>query len=267
MEKDKILKLIVNKNWQLIIDTLCKELKKEFSKRGFKKSVIGISGGIDSSVVLALLVKTFPLENIKPIFMPYKTTLEISHRDVKLLTSKFNLNYEIIPITERIDSYFSNVKNDNKLKLRIGNKCARERMSILFDKALENDALVIGTSNRSEIIMGYGTLFGDLASSLNPIGSFYKTQIFQIAKFLKIPESIIEKIPSADLWEGQTDEGEMGIDYETIDVISYLYFDKKMKKEDIAKKYNIKPESIQKVISAYKKSSFKRKLPKILKIK
>jgi NAD+ synthase len=138
-------------------------------------------------------------------------------------------------------------------------------MSVLFDRALKYKALVIGTSNRSEIIMGYGTIFGDLACSINPIGKLFKTQIFEFAKFLNIPERIILKKPSADLWVGQTDEGEMGIDYKTVDIISYLYFDKKYTLKKI-EKLGIEKEKILKVLSSFEKNRFKRELPKILKI-
>ncbi|HAF07721.1 MAG: NH(3)-dependent NAD(+) synthetase [candidate division TA06 bacterium 32_111] len=266
MNKEIIFKEIIDKNWEEVLNGLVKNLKREFKKRKFENCVLGLSGGLDSSVVLAILLKTFDKNCVKPIFMPYRTTSKISYKDVDLLTKKFGINYETIEISKQIDIYFDNQHDDEQLlKLRIGNKCARERMSILFDKALKYRALVIGTSNRSEIIMGYGTIFGDLACSINPIGKLYKTQIFEFAKFLGIPKRIIKKRPSADLWEGQTDEGEMGIDYKTIDIISYLFFDKKYSLEKI-EKVGIKKEKILKVISRYESNRFKRELPKILNI-
>ncbi|MEO0236954.1 MAG: NAD+ synthase [candidate division WOR-3 bacterium] len=268
MDKEKIFKEMITKNWEEILETILKGLKKEFKKRNFENCVIGLSGGIDSSVVLSILVKTFDRKNIKPLFMPYKTTSQTSYEDVEILAKKFNIEYETVEITPQIDLYFKNEKestDDYILKLRIGNKCARERMSVLFDRALKYKALVIGTSNRSEIIMGYGTIYGDLACSINPIGNLFKTQIFEFAKFLEIPERIILKKPSADLWVGQTDEGEMGIDYKTIDIISYLYFDKKFPVEKI-ESFGIEKEKILKVISNFEKNRFKRELPKILKI-
>jgi len=266
MDKEKILKEIVDRNWEEVLNRLVRNLKKEFKKRNFENCVIGLSGGLDSSTVLAILLKTFDKNCIKPVFMPYRTTSKISYEDVDLLTKKFGINYETFEITRQIDIYFKNQTDDEKLlKLRIGNKCARERMSILFDRALKYRALVIGTSNRSEIIMGYGTIFGDLACSINPIGKLFKTQIFEFAKFLDIPEKIIRKKPSADLWEGQTDEGEMGIDYKTIDIISYLLFDKKYSIPRI-EKFGIEKDKILKVISRYESNRFKRELPKILNI-
>ncbi|MEJ5307003.1 MAG: NAD+ synthase [candidate division WOR-3 bacterium] len=268
MDKEKILKEIITKSWEEILEKIVKGLRKEFKKRNFENSVIGLSGGIDSSVVLAILVETFDRKNIKPIFMPYRTTSKTSYEDVEILTKKFGIKYETVDITPQIDAYFNSEKekpDDYMLKLRIGNKCARERMSVLFDRALKYKALVIGTSNRSEIIMGYGTIFGDLACSINPIGKLFKTQIFEFAKFLNIPERIILKKPSADLWVGQTDEGEMGIDYKTVDIISYLYFDKKYTLKKI-EKLGIEKEKILKVLSSFEKNRFKRELPKILKI-
>ncbi|MEO0289170.1 MAG: NAD+ synthase [candidate division WOR-3 bacterium] len=268
MDKEKIFKELITKNWEEILEKLVKGLKKEFKKRNFENSVIGLSGGLDSSVVLSILVKTLDRKNIKPFFMPYRTTSKTSYEDVEILTKKFDIEYETVDITPQIDAYFKDEKermDDHLLKLRVGNKCARERMSILFDKSLKYKALVIGTSNRSEIIMGYGTIFGDLACSINPIGKLFKTQIFEFAKFLEIPERIILKKPSADLWVGQTDEGEMGIDYRTIDIVSYLYFDKKFTVEKI-EDFGIEKEKILKVISSFEKNRFKRELPKILKI-
>lgn len=218
---------------------------------------------MDSAISLTLLKKVFNKENIFAFYLPYKTSNEKSKEHAYMISEFNNVKLATINITKQIDNYFS---NDTKpSKLRIGNKCARERMSILYDKASVHNALVIGTSNRSELIMGYGTLFGDMACAINPIGALFKTQIYKLAEFLCIPREIIEKAPSADLWEGQSDEEEMGISYQIIDEFSYMFFDKKEDVDTIIKS-GINKEYCDKIINTYNRNNFKRIGPTILQL-
>jgi len=248
-------------DYDKLTDHLKKELLSEIIKRKAKKVILGISGGLDSSIVLMLLCKTLNKSKIVPVFMPYKTTAYSSERNVQLLCNELKIDYMRKDITKQIDAYFK--EEENPQKNRIGNKCARERMSILYDVSMKEKGIVIGTSNRSEIIMGYGTIFGDLACAVNPIGNLYKTQLFEYALYLGVPKQTINKKPSADLWKGQTDEGEMGMSYKTIDEISYFYFDKNLSVCAIIKK-GFKQKEIEKVISAFGRNSFKREMPLII---
>ena len=195
-------------------------IKRELKKAGFSKLVMGLSGGLDSSIIAHLASEAIASENVTGVILPYSSSAPESIQDSELIIKTLGINRRYVDITPMIDAYFDKYPISNLT--RRGNKMARERMSVLYDISAELGALVIGTSNKSEIKMGYGTLFGDLACAINPIGNLYKTQLRQLAQYLKIPEQIISKPPSADLWKGQTDEGELGLTYEKLD--AFLYY-------------------------------------------
>jgi NAD+ synthase len=180
-----------NNKWELIEKFLVKFIYEEITKTGLKKGICGLSGGIDSAVV-AVLAKKAMKDNFKAFMLPSQFSSPSSIEDAKTLCKKFNIEYEIISIMPLLEAY--RIEN----KVRLGNFSARMRMAVLYDKSAELNALVIGTSNKSELMLGYGTLYGDLASALNPIGDLYKTEIFEFAKYLGVPEVIINKPPSAD---------------------------------------------------------------------
>jgi hypothetical protein len=159
----------------------------------------GFEDGIDSAVVLALLQRALGSEHIFALLMPYKLSSEESLTDGKDICEQLKIKYEIIDISPAVDSYFDRYPADNKVL--IGNKCARERMSILYDFSSRKKALVAGTSNKSELLIGYSTIFGDSAAAFLPLGDLYKTQVFVLARHLDIPEKIVNKKPSADLWK------------------------------------------------------------------
>lgn len=250
----------MEKNWNLIREYLIKFLQNEVYRTGLENVVIGLSGGIDSAVVAKLAKDAFE-DGVYSILMPSQFSSKESISDAKELCEKFNIEYQIVSIEPMLNSYF----RDYSDRLRVGNFSARVRMSILYDISAQRGALVVGTSNKSELLLGYGTLFGDLASALNPIGDLYKSEIFEFAKFLKIPDSILNKPPSADLWEGQSDEDELGFKYSEIDNFLKLYIDERFSIESI-KEMGVKEELIEFALNRIYKNQFKRKMPLIAKL-
>ncbi len=246
------------KKWELIEKFLIKFIYEEITKTGLKKGICGLSGGIDSAVV-AVLAKKALGDNFKVFLLPSQFSSESSIKDAKKVCQKFDIDYEIISIAPLLEAY--NLKD----KIRLGNFSARMRMAILYDKSAELNALVIGTSNKSELMLGYGTLFGDLASALNPIGDLYKTEIFEFAKFLQIPRSIIQKPPSADLWQGQSDEKELGFSYAQIDPVLIDFVDNRATKQELLEKYD--KNLVEFVLKKIYQNQFKRKPPIIAKLK
>jgi len=198
-------------------------IKEVVFASGFPNAVIGLSGGVDSAVVAALLTQALGKEHVFAYSLPYTSSNPIHATHAADLSKLFGFPLQTIAIDEQLDLYFSRYEVTDPV--RRGNKMARERMSILFDQAKVHNALVAGTSNKTETLLGYGTWFGDTAWSFNPIGDIYKTHISQLAHYLEIPDVIINKPPSADLWEGQTDEQELGFPYSLIDTYLYLKFD------------------------------------------
>nr|WP_024786968.1 MULTISPECIES: NAD+ synthase [unclassified Lebetimonas] len=247
-----------NSKWKLIENFLVKFIYEEITKTGLKKGICGISGGIDSAVV-AVLAKKALGDNFKAFMLPSQFSSPSSIEDAKTLCKKFDIEYEIISIAPLLDAY----PIDDKV--RLGNFSARMRMAVLYDKSAELKALVIGTSNKSELMLGYGTLYGDLASALNPIGDLYKTEIFEFAKYLGVPEAIINKPPSADLWKGQSDEKELGYSYAEIDPVLMEFVDNRATKEELLEKFD--KDLVEFVINKIYKNQFKRKMPIIAKLK
>ena len=173
------------------------------------------------------------------------------------------VNFSVIPITPMIDSYFEQFPEADNM--RRGNKMARERMTILFDHSALHSALVLGTSNKTELLLGYGTLYGDMASALNPIGDLYKSQVWQLSEEMGIPREVIDKKPSADLWAGQTDEQELGFTYREVDELMYRLVDLRMTDEELLKA-GFAAGFIGKIREKIKNSHFKRRLPIIAKV-
>ena len=250
-------------NYKLVKEFIVRFIREEVYSNGFKRGVIGLSGGIDSVLVTYLAIEALGNTNVKAIVMPYKTSSPESLSDAELIIKKLDIPYEIIDITPIAEPYFAyqGEKIDN---LRKGNFLARTRMSVLFDKAKEFGSLVIGTSNKSELLLGYGTWHGDMAASLLPIGDLYKTQVWELSKFLKIPEKIINKKPTADLWPGQTDEQELGATYEKLDSVLFLYVDQRKTKEEILS-MGYSKKLVENVFHRVFISQFKRTSPPVAK--
>jgi len=238
-------------------------LKQEVAKTGLKKVVVGLSGGLDSAIVAVLCKEVFK-DNLSVVLMPSHMSSDDSANDAIELCLKFDIKYETVEIAPMVQGYFNNNAKDAD-PLRIGNLSARMRMSVLYDISARDDSLVIGTSNKSEILLGYGTLYGDTACAINPIGQMYKSDEFDFARFLGVTDAIIDKKPSADLWEGQSDEEELGYSYKTMDdVLKQIIENGALKADLIAN--GVEEELIDMLINRMKTNAFKGKLPTIANI-
>ena len=251
----------MSKKYALVKKHLISFLKEETFKTGLKGAVVGLSGGIDSAVVAVLAKEAFG-ENLLCVMMPSHYSSKSSIDDALELVKKFDLRYQKVSIEPLLKAYESNMDGNN---LRVGNFSARMRMSILFDLSAKEGSLVLGTSNKSELLLGYGTLYGDLASAINPIGDLYKSEIFEFAKYLGVCESIISKPPSADLWEGQSDEEEIGYSYDEIDAVLREFVENRLSKNELLER-GYKKELVLMLIDRIYKNQFKRKPPIIAKL-
>ncbi len=238
-------------------------IQEEIHKAGLSKAVLGLSGGIDSAIVCALAARALGPTNVYALCLPYKASNPESEAHARLCAQAYGVNYEVLNITPMIDSYFDNYAAEAK-HLRRGNKMARERMTILYDHSVKYQALVLGTSNKTELLLGYGTQHGDMASALNPIGDIYKSDIFALARYLGVPELILNKAPSADLWVGQSDEEELGFTYAQVDALLKKLIDERMPPATLSTEFEEK--FIQNIIQKIKNSQFKRRPPLIAKL-
>lgn len=248
---------------EMVDRILTRFLYQEVTKTGFKKVVLGLSGGIDSATVAYLCARTFQSENITALIMPYHTSNPDNIKDAQLIVAETGITHEVHDISAMVDAFFSADPGANMI--RRGNRMARERMCFLYDYSSRHNALVIGTSNKTELLLGYGTIFGDLASAINPIGDLYKSQIWQLAEFYQIPDHIIKKPPSADLWSGQTDENEIGYSYSEIDRLLHCMVDMRYP-ETMLVDLGFSSEMINSILSRMQKSQFKRRPPVIAKL-
>ncbi len=259
------------KNDQIILELECEKalplltrfIYDETRKIGFNRVVVGLSGGIDSALSTYLAARALGPENVVAVLMPYKTSNPSSVTDAMLVVEATRVRHHHLDITPQIDIYFKNFPDASSN--RRGNKMARERMTILYDISAVENALVLGTSNKSELLLGYSTLWGDMASAINPLGDLYKTHIYQLARYMELPESIVSKDPSADLWAGQTDESELGFSYFDVDKLLYALIDLRYTPDEaIAAGF---PEAfVARVYEMVRKSQFKRSIPIICKI-
>jgi NAD+ synthase len=270
-------------NCKVAVDILQKAFKIEVEKTGIKKIVLGLSGGIDSALTLFIATRALGSKNITALFLPYKLSSTLSKKHALLAANACDLPLTEIDLTPMADAYFNvmtvpqntEIKNtdpttsENLIKLRKGNVLARLRMIVLYDQSVLTNGLVAGTSNKSEILLGYSTLWGDMASAVNPIGDLYKFQVRDISMHLKIPSAIVDKPPSADLWEGQTDEGELKMTYDFIDRILYHWVDLGWNKERIiaaVEKSGVEKENVDSIFRRVMTSQYKRKMPLIIKV-
>ena len=250
-------------NTKIVRELLVRFIKDQTTNAGFAKGVIGISGGVDSAVSATLAAEALGKENVLGVMIPYRTSNPTSVEDANLVIQATGIRSELVDISKMVDGYCE----ENKItdSLRRGNVMARMRMIVLYDLSAREKALVIGTSNKTEILVGYGTQHGDLASAINPVGDLYKSQIWQLAEVLGVPKSVIEKAPSADLWEGQTDETEMGVTYAKLDALLYEMIDERHSDEELVT-LGFEETLIKKVRGMIQQNQFKRRPPVIAKV-
>ncbi len=243
--------------------TLVSFISEEVGKAGFSRVVFGLSGGLDSAVSAYLAQKALGASHVMGVILPYSTTSKESLNDARLVADTLGIETQHIDITPFVDPYFALFPEADHI--RKGNKIARERMTILYDLSRKHEALVLGTGNKSELLMGYFTIYGDGAYALNPLGDLYKTQVRQLARHLGVPARIIDKVPSAELWQGQTDEEELGFTYEELDRILYYLVDRQHTLERMVE-MGFDRQSMEKVRRQIARNEFKRRLPLIARI-
>jgi NAD+ synthase len=253
------LKLNTERVRKLLVDFI----KNETMRIGSEKGVIGLSGGVDSAVSAYLAAEALGRENVLCALMPYRTSSPDSVADAQLVVKKLGVQSEMIEITPMVDSFFQKYPDvDN---VRRGNVMARMRMIVLYDLSAREKGLVIGTGNKTETMLGYTTHYGDDACAINPIGDLYKTQVWQLAEALGVPHHIVDKKPTADLWVGQTDEGELGFSYRQVDELLYLIIDERRTDEEMIE-YGFERDFIRKVRNIVQRNQFKRRPPTVAKI-
>jgi len=238
-------------------------IRDAVTKVGYTKAVIALSGGIDSALSAFLAVEALGADNVLAIRMPYKTSSEGSLTDAQKVIDQLGIQSLTIPITPMVDPLINQFPDMNAL--RKGNIMARQRMIVLYDQSAATRSLVIGTSNKTEALLGYTTLYGDSAAALQPIMDLYKTQVRQLSRAMNVPESVQTKAPSADLWIGQTDEDELGYTYEQVDKLLFLMVDERFTVEE-AVEQGFDQTMVSAVWRRVKQNHYKRTMPNVGKL-
>jgi len=234
----------------------------EVQSNGFAKVVLGLSGGVDSALVAALAAGALGPENVHAYMLPYRASTKQSKDDAVAVARACGIQTETIDITKMADAYIGRAKMD---KVRKGNILARLRMIVLFDQAKRRGALVAGTSNKTETFLGYSTWYGDSACSFQPIGDLYKSQIWQLAAWLNLPRRVVDKAPTADLWPGQTDEGEIGMAYVEVDRILYHLLDRATRPADLVA-HGFPRQKVERIVKVIRATQYKRQMPTVAKL-
>lgn len=239
-------------------------LREEAGRAGFDGGVVGVSGGLDSAVVLLLAVRAFQPRRTLALCLPYRSSSPASLADATTLIGLTGCRHETLEITPMIDAFRGVADCDDPL--RLGNKLARERMSLLYDRAFRDRSLVIGTSNKTELLLGYSTRWGDGAYDLNPLGDLYKQQVLAFARYLGVPNAILDKPPSADLWPGQTDEAELGLSYADADAVLWYLVDAGGSLDRASIETGVDEQIVRRIVQRMRLNQFKRSLPPICKL-
>lgn len=238
-------------------------LRQELERFDFRKAVLNLSGGVDSSLACFLTAEAIGPENVLALLLPYRTSTPDSTEHAHQVITLTGVRSKTVDITPMVDPYLE--RDPEMSDIRRGNVMARMRMIILYDHSVVWNGLPIGTSNKTELLLGYGTIFGDMASAINPLGDLYKTQVRQMARAVGVPEAIIQKPPSADLWVGQTDEGELGFTYAEVDKLLYLLVDERYTREEVIAA-GFDARFVDTVMRKMRASQFKRMPPVIAKV-
>jgi len=250
-------------NTDLVRNILVRFVKTEISRAGFSRAVVNLSGGLDSAVSIILAAEALGPQNVLAVRLPYKTSAPDSLEHAQMLIDQLGTPSVTIPITEMVDPLIAH--EPEMSQIRKGNIMARARMIVAYDQSEAFKGLVVGTGNKTEILLGYTTLYGDSACALNPIGDLYKTQVRQLARALNIPAIILEKAPSADLWQGQTDEGELGFTYEEVDKLLYLLVDQRYSPQECVEA-GFDEKFVRSVFERVRRNQYKRIMPPVAKI-
>ncbi len=248
-------------------------IRGQLEQAGFERAVLGLSGGIDSAVVAHLVAEAIGPERLLAVMMPYRTSSPASRADAESVIAALGCASDLVDISPMVDGYFgaeglpaaSGPEGLAATPLRRGNVAARMRMAVLYDRSVTWGGLVVGTGNKTETLIGYTTLFGDSASAFNPIGDLYKSQIRQLAVALGVPDAIVRKPPTADLWPGQTDEIEGGFSYPVLDRLLFWRVDKRRSLEEMAE-LGYEAAVVERVDRLVAGSEFKRQVPPIAKL-
>ncbi|TMD38117.1 MAG: NAD+ synthase [Chloroflexi bacterium] len=250
-------------NASLVRRILVGFIRNEVRKVGFERLVLNLSGGVDSSLVAILAAEALGADNVMALVLPYRTSDPKSRSDALQVVAQLGIHHLEIEITPQIDAYFARFPDADQG--RRGNKMARERMTIAYDQSWAWRGLVIGTSNKTELLLGYGTIYGDMASAINPIGDLYKTQVWQLADAVGVPTAIVQKAPSADLWTGQSDETELGYQYRMIDQLLYYLVDQRYSIDE-AERLGFQRSFVEQIVRRVRDNQYKRRLPVIAKL-
>jgi NAD+ synthase len=244
-------------NAPLAVAVLTDFIRDAVAGSGTSGVVLGLSGGVDSALAAALAAAALGPRRVHAFLLPYRTSNPASEADARAVAEQLAVERRVIDISPMIDAYFA-IETDAG-DARRGNKMARERMTILFDQAKKLGCLVLGTSNKTEILLGYSTVFGDNASSLNPLGDLYKRQVWQLAAHLGLPPQVLAKPPSADLWPDQTDESELGVTYEVADEVLYLLFDLGLRPPEVVER-GYEAAAVERIVRLEEANRYKRRL-------
>jgi NAD+ synthase len=238
-------------------------IKSEITRIGMEKAVVGLSGGVDSALSCYLAAEALGAKYVLAVRMPYKTSSADSLEHAQLVIDALGVQSLTIPISDMVDSLVAQFKDASKV--RLGNIQARARMIVLYDQSAVFNGLVVGTSNKTEILLGYSTQFGDAACAINPLGDLYKTQLRQLSKAMGVPQVIIDKTPTADLWKGQTDEGELGFTYAEVDQLLYLLVDERYTPAECVQA-GFAQKFVEAVVARIRRYQFKRIMPPVAKL-
>ena len=253
------------------IDVIVAFIRAQTAQAGFERLVVGLSGGVDSATVAFLAARAIGAENLLAVRMPFRTSSPASGADAMRVVDALGCHTEQVDITPMVDPMLALIGDGDApvpgdaLNVRRGNVMARMRMIVLYDRSAAFDALVVGTSNKTEALLGYGTLHGDMAAALAPIGDLYKTQLRAVARELGVPAEIVVKPPSADLWPGQTDEAELGSTYDVLDRTLYALVDRRWT-IDRCVRAGLPRELVEWVDRRVARMEFKRQLPPVAKL-